>query len=79
MSPEFQNSRRSPSSRARRRWLALAFCAFYGMTDEVHQAFVPLRSCELADWLVDVGGSLAGILVLEYLVATRRVRIRLTR
>lgn len=62
-----------------RRWKALAFAAFYAMTDEVHQAYVPLRSCQLEDWLVDVLGALVGILVMERLVATGRLRLRITR
>lgn len=62
----------------RRAWKALAFSAFYAMTDEIHQAFVPMRSCELADWLVDVVGALAGIVVMEWLVGTRRLRIRIS-
>ena len=32
----------------------------YGITDEVHQAFVPGRMPELADWMVDTAGALAG-------------------
>lgn len=41
---------------------ALAATALYAVTDELHQAFVPGRSCELRDVLVDTGGGLFGIL-----------------
>jgi hypothetical protein len=40
---------------------ALAFCAFYGFTDEVHQAFVPGRTPDAFDWALDTIGSAAGI------------------
>jgi len=45
--------------------LALVFCAIYAASDELHQAFVPLRACELKDWIVDMAGSLSGILIME--------------
>ncbi|MDQ3020831.1 MAG: VanZ family protein [Bacteroidota bacterium] len=34
------------------------FTAIYGLSDEIHQYFVPKRSCEFADWLADVFGAL---------------------
>jgi VanZ family protein len=37
--------------------------SLYGVTDEIHQRFVPGRCCELADWLADVAG-MAFILVI---------------
>jgi hypothetical protein len=40
---------------------ALAFCAFYGFTDELHQAFVPGRVPDAFDWAMDAIGSAAGI------------------
>lgn len=42
-------------------WALLASSAF-SCTDEFHQSFVPGRSCELRDVLVDSSGALAGIL-----------------
>lgn len=41
---------------------ALAATALYAVTDELHQAFVPGRSCELRDVLVDTSGGLFGII-----------------
>lgn len=32
--------------------------AVYGASDEIHQYFVPTRSCSLLDWIADVTGSL---------------------
>ena len=40
--------------------LAAVLAAAYGLTDEIHQIFVPLRSVELADWMADAVGGLAG-------------------
>ncbi len=52
-------------------WVALtavALASAYGITDELHQAFVPGRLCDPADWLTDtlgasLGATLAAILV----------------
>ena len=39
---------------------AVALTSGYGITDEVHQMFVPLRTVELLDWYADTAGALAG-------------------
>ena len=39
---------------------AVALTSAYGITDEVHQLFVPLRAVELLDWYADTAGALAG-------------------
>lgn len=39
---------------------ALIFCAFYAVTDEIHQFFVPGRSMQLIDIIVDIVGSAIG-------------------
>jgi VanZ family protein len=43
--------------------VALVFAVFYAATDEVHQYFVPYRSCSLFDVLVDSLGALAGTIL----------------
>lgn len=35
--------------------------ALYGMVDEIHQIFIPGRSCEFGDFLADVIGGLIGL------------------
>lgn len=42
-------------------WVALAVCSFYSVTDEFHQLFIPGRSCQFSDMLLDTAGSAVGI------------------
>ena len=41
--------------------LAVGFGVFYGISDELHQLFVPLRSCSLGDVVADAIGAGAGV------------------
>lgn len=41
--------------------LAIAIASAYGVSDEIHQAFVPLRTPDVRDWLVDTAGAVAGV------------------
>lgn len=54
---------------------AIACASLYGVSDEIHQLFVPDRSCDPVDWIVDTcGGSLGtGI---AYLVLRKRAHAR---
>ena len=36
--------------------LVMAFCALYGLSDEIHQLFVPNRQFDLKDMAADVAG-----------------------
>jgi VanZ family protein len=48
--------------------LAILLAAAYGATDELHQAFVPGRSCDVRDWLADaIGAILGGVLAVPFL------------
>ena len=49
--------------------LALFICILYAISDEVHQIFVPGRSGEIRDVIIDSSGSGTGILA--YLVMSR--------
>jgi VanZ family protein len=44
------------------------FSALYGVTDEIHQKFVPMRSCEFSDWVADVTGVILGIFLVKFLM-----------
>ena len=44
-------------------WIPWAVGALYAVTDEVHQYFVPGRSCELRDVLIDACGVAAGVAI----------------
>lgn len=40
--------------------IAVLVASLYGITDEYHQSFVPLRTPDIADWAVDTVGALLG-------------------
>ncbi len=54
--------------------LALGICILYAISDEVHQLFIPGRSGEVRDVLIDTAGASVGIMV--YLVVGRVVERR---
>lgn len=43
--------------------LSVVISAFYAMTDEIHQLYIPGRSGELRDVIIDTSGALAGALI----------------
>lgn len=43
--------------------IAWLICIVYSVGDEIHQHFVPGRSCEIRDMLIDSSGALLGIAV----------------
>ena len=43
--------------------LVIVVASFYGITDEVHQAFVPLREASSLDWAADIAGAIMGALI----------------
>ena len=43
-------------SKTRLIWAVLLIGAAYGASDELHQYFVPGRSCDFADWIADCLG-----------------------
>lgn len=54
-------------------WLAVAVSSAYGVTDEVHQLFVPGRSATVEDWIADTLGAIAGVTLVR---AAARVMTR---
>lgn len=47
--------------------LSILSSSLYGMSDEVHQYFVPHRDADLMDFLADVAGSICGVYVIKYI------------
>ena len=45
-------------------FLAVAGCLIYAITDEIHQIYVPGRSFQFSDLLVDTSGGVLGVMVL---------------
>jgi len=62
---------------------AVLIASLFGMTDELHQAFVPTRTPDPADWGIDTLGALAGsacaLALSEWLAARRTLEGRGTR
>ena len=56
--------------------LALVLGSVYGITDEVHQNFVVMRTPDVVDWGIDTIGALAGALAAHFLIAWRARRMR---
>jgi VanZ family protein len=54
--------------------LALGLCVLYALSDEGHQYFVPGRSAELRDVLVDSCGAFIGVLLTGIIRRCRRSR-----
>ena len=43
--------------------ICIIFCMLYALSDEIHQIYVPGRSCELRDIFIDTSGSIIGIII----------------
>jgi len=50
-----------------------AFCCLYGVTDEIHQFFVPTRCFDIFDILADTIGGIAGAVFLVILLTLIKV------
>lgn len=55
---------RSAAMTPRRILLAIAFATLYGVSDEVHQSFVPDRTPDVMDLAADALGATAGAIIL---------------
>jgi VanZ family protein len=51
---------------------AILFSVAYGLSDEIHQYYVPGRQCSFGDFLADSIGAIAGIMVYHYCHHLRR-------
>lgn len=45
--------------------VSLSFCSIYGMSDELHQSFVPGRDADVVDWLADTLGALIALIAIQ--------------
>jgi VanZ family protein len=53
-------------------WITLAWAALYGLSDEIHQLYVPTRQFDVGDLLADVGGAVLLFLILWVLQRSGR-------
>jgi VanZ family protein len=53
--------------------LAIVIASVYGISDEFHQSFVPMRTPDVADWVMDTFGASCGAAAV-YALATLRAR-----
>ena len=51
--------------------LSMASASLYGISDEIHQSFVPFREAEVADVIADIIGAVTGVLLYQLLVVSR--------
>ena len=54
----------------RRLVMAAVMISLFGVLDELHQLFIPDRTAEVADWLMDTAGSATGMAVLLWVART---------
>ncbi len=60
------------AGRRRLFWASVAFAAIFGLTDEIHQFFVPYRSADPLDFLADTVGALLGAAAYQRLFDSER-------
>lgn len=64
---KFKNTNKKPL-------FALLLCAIYAISDEIHQLFVPGRSGQVRDVLIDSCGSLVGIAIVLILIKLLEIK-----
>lgn len=57
---------------------ALIVVFVYGAIDEIHQLFIPGRSCDILDLTADTIGAIAGLLLLSYLLKKFKYKPKLS-
>ena len=55
--------------------LSVASASLYGVSDEIHQSFVPFRNAEMADVFADILGSACGVCLYHLWAVSRTDRI----
>ena len=51
--------------------LSVASAFLYGISDEIHQSFVPFREAEVADVIADAIGAFSGVFLFHLLLVSR--------
>lgn len=51
------------------KWAAVA--SMIGAVDELHQLFIPSRSCDVRDWMADTAGAVTGLSLVTALARRR--------
>ena len=52
-------------------FLSVVSASLYGISDEIHQSFVPFREAEVADVVADMIGALCGVCLYHLLIVSR--------
>ena len=52
---------------------AIFLASLYGVSDEVHQAFVPFRDANWLDWVADTVGTVIGVAAMHRVLSLRPV------
>ena len=55
--------------------LSVLFSALYGISDEIHQSFVPYRTADYRDVLADILGSILGVYIFYKIKIGKNVKI----
>ncbi len=53
-------------------YLTLMTGAVVGVSDEIHQLFVPGRNCDWKDWMADITGVAVGLII--YLISEKKLK-----
>jgi len=51
--------------------LSVVSASLYGISDEIHQSFVPFRDAEVADVIADILGAVGGVFLYQMLIVSR--------
>ncbi len=57
-------------------WMILLFVFLYGLSDEIHQYFVPGRFCDILDFVADASGGTIALILHHYLIRGKALRNR---
>jgi VanZ family protein len=60
-----------------RQWatpMAIGLASVYGVSDEIHQSFVPFRNSHVLDWVADTVGAALGVIAMRWVLGLWPVR-----